>query len=268
MGTVKDQISAQSGPPAEMINLDNTKANLITSFDEIINKQVATAKQTYDESKSVYKTTLIGLVSLIIICAVITLILSIVIIRAVVIPVNKVTEKLKEISENNGDLTQRIGYKSGDEIGQLSSSFDLFVDKLHNIIKEVALSANTIASSSEELSMATRSTTQSLETISSTVEEISSSTSDGAAFAEETSAHLTDAARLAEATSTATKNTTNNSKKAKESAEEGATKISEIVSSITDIASSSQKVSLMINELDDSSKKIGDIIQIITGISA
>ena len=266
VGTVRLQVA--DGPPADMVNLDSTKAALVTCFDEIINKQVAAAKQTYDDSKGVYTTTLIGLISLIIVCALITLFLSIVIIKSIVVPVKGVTQKLKEISESNGDLTQRIGYKSKDEIGELSSSFDLFVDKLHSIIKEVALSANTISASSEELSMATKATTQSLETISSTVEEIASSTSEGAAVAEETSAHLTDSVRLAEATSMATKNTTNNSKKAKDSAEEGAAKISEIVSSITDIASSSQKVSLMIDELDDSSKKIGDIIQIITGISA
>ncbi|KZL89907.1 methyl-accepting chemotaxis protein [Clostridium magnum] len=262
-----NDLGAQAGPPTEMLNLDNTKTAVVSSFDEIINKQVTAAKQTYDESKSVYYTTLIGLVSLIAVCAIITLILSIVIIRAVVVPVKKVTQQLKEISENSGDLTKRIGYRSKDEIGELSSSFDLFVDKLHNIIKEVSLSADTISSSSEELTIATKATTQSLDTISSTVEEIASSTSDEAAIAEETSAHLAEAARFTEATSIATKNTTNNSKKAKESAEEGATKISEIVSSITDIASSSQKVSLMINELDLSSKKIGDIIQIITGIS-
>lgn len=267
MGAGGDSPGAQAGPPTEMLNLDNTKTAVVSSFDEIISKQVAAAKQTYDESKTVYTTTIVGLLVLIAVCAIITLILSMVIIRAVVVPVRRVTQQLKEISESSGDLTKRIGYRSKDEIGELSSSFDLFVDKLHNIIKEVSLSADTISSSSEELSVATKATTQALDTISSTVEEIASSTSDEAAVTEETSAHLSEVSRFTEATSVATKNTANNSKKAKESAEEGAIKISEIVSSITDIASSSQKVSLMINELDHSSKKIGDIIQIITGIS-
>jgi methyl-accepting chemotaxis protein len=260
--------TAQAGPPVIMINLDTTKSNLIISFNKIINNQVAAAKQTYDQSKGVYFTTLVGLITLIIICAVITLILSIIITKAVVTPVKKVTEKLKDISQSNGDLTKRIGYKSKDEIGELSSSFDLFADKLHSIIKDVALSANVISLSSKELTMATKTTAESLDTISSTIVEIAASTSDAAAITEETSAHTADAVRLSEATSITTKNTTNNSKKAKESAEEGAAKITEIVTSITDIASSSKAVSFMINELDVSSKKIGDIIQIISGISA
>ncbi|MCT8978621.1 methyl-accepting chemotaxis protein [Clostridium sp. CX1] len=270
IGVVRSQgtDAAQAGPPTEMIKLDKSKSDLIISLKEIIDKQVAEAKGTYDESKAVYKNTVIGLISLIILCAILTLILAKVIISAVVHPVRNVTERLKEISENNGDLTQRIGYESRDEIGELSSAFDTFVDKLHTIIKEVSDSAEIITTSSEELTKATRTTTESLDTISSTVEEITSSTSDSAAVSEETSGHLEEAARFSEATSIATKNTRQNSKKAKDAAEEGASKISEIVSSITNIASSSQEVSVMINELDHSSKKIGDIIEIITGISA
>lgn len=258
---------SQPGGDSEMKNLDTTKTAVISSLDKIINSQVTAANQTYSQSKGVYMATVIGLIALIGVCAVITLLLSIVIIRSVVVPVRKVTKQLKEISESNGDLTKRIDYKSKDEIGELSTSFDKFIDKLQGIIKEVSLSADTISSSSEELNEATKTTTQSLNLISNTVEEIASSTSDEAAIAEETSAHLAEAARFTEATSIATKETTNNSKKARESAKEGADKISEIVSSITDIASSSKQVSSMINELDVSSKKIGEIIEMITGIS-
>ncbi|AKN30352.1 chemotaxis protein [Clostridium carboxidivorans P7] len=257
----------KQGPPTEAINLDKAKISVVASFDEIINKHVASANSTYEMSKKVFGSTMIIIISLVAICLIITGILSLIIIKETVVPIKKVTERLKEISNNNGDLTQRIGYESKDEIGELSSNFDMFIDKLHVIIKEIYGSANTISASSEELSMATKTTAESLDTISSTVAEIASSTSDGAAVSEETSAHLAEVARFTEATSLATKNTTSNSKRAKRAAEDGSIKISEIVLSITDIADSSKQVSLMISELDNSSKKIGDIIQIITGIS-
>lgn len=267
VGAVKQQ-SAVPGPPTDMINLDTAKTNLALSFNKIINNQVEEAKQTYHQSQSVYSTTLGILISLIILCAIITLVLSTILTKAVVDPVKRVTEKLNEISQNNGDLTKRIDYKSKDEIGELSSSFDLFMDKLHKIIKELSHSASGISSSSEELRVATKTTVVSLDTISSTIEEIASSASDAAAISEETSAHTIEAVNLTKSTSIATKNTTNNSKKAKVSAKEGATKITEVISSITDIASSSLEVSLVINELEDSSKRIGDITSIISGISA
>jgi methyl-accepting chemotaxis protein len=266
-GNAQGNVNVTPGPPEGMVNFDKTKTALVTSFDEIINKQITAAKQTYSDSETVYRNTLISIISLIIVCAVITLILSIVIIRSIIVPVNRVTTKLKDISQSNGDLTQRIGYESKDEIGELSSNFDLFVDKLQTIISEVAASAETMSSSSNQLNKATSVSTQALEEISNTIVEIASSTSDGAAAAEETTARLTEAAKFSEATAIASKNTTNNSKKAKEVAEDSAVKICEIVSSITDIAASSKEVSVLINELDESSKKIGDIIKIITSIS-
>lgn len=261
------QATTGEGPPIGMLNFDKTKLALVASFDDIINKQVAAAKETYADSKTVYTTTLIELLALFTVSSIVIIILSIIIIRSIIVPINKVTTKLKEISQSNGDLTQRINYESKDEIGELSSSFDLFIGKLQSIISEVAVSAETISTSSNQLNNAAKVTTQSLEEISTTVVSIASGTSDGAAVAQETSASLTEATRFSEATSQASKNTAHNSRKAKEAAEEGSTKISEVVSSINEIATSSKEVSTIINELDVSSKKIGDIIKIITSIS-
>lgn len=256
-----------SGPPADMTNFDKTKTAVEASFDKIINKQVAAANQTYNSSEASYKAISFGLVVLLLICIGITFILSFIIIRSIIVPVRKVTTKLEEISQDNGDLTQRIGYESKDEIGQLSGSFDLFMGKLQSIISEVAASAKTISTSSNELNQAAAVSTKSLEQISGTIVEIASGTSEGAATAEETTASLSEAAKFSEATSNSSRNTAYNSIKAKEAAETGAGKINEIVSSITDIEKSSREVVSIISELDESSRKIGDIIKIITGIS-
>ena len=266
-GQVAGGTKMQEGAPTYVAAFDKAKLALIHSFETISSKQVVAAKQTYTDSKTVYTTTLIELISLFAVSAIIIIILSVIIIRSIVTPLKKVTTKLKEISQSNGDLTQRINYESKDEIGELSSNFDLFIEKLQSIISEVAISAENISSFSNKLNNSTLITTQSLEEISTTVVSIASGTSDGAAVAQETSASLTEASRFSEATANASKNTAINSKKAKKAAEEGSNKISEVVSSITEIATSSKEVSIIINELDDSSKKIGDIIKIITTIS-
>jgi methyl-accepting chemotaxis protein len=256
-----------TGPPAAMTNFESIREVLIKDFDKVIEKHASEAKTTYESSKVVYQNTRTILIVIIGASTLISIILSIVIIRAVTVPVRRVTSKLKEINESNGDLTQRINYASKDEIGDLSKNFDLFMDKLQGIIKDVAVSADTISISSDQLNASTTTSTESLEEIARTVMEISSSTADGAAAAEETTASLIEAASFSEATSTASKNTTSNSRKAKEAAEDGEVKVNEIVSSITEIAKSSKEVSSIINDLDNSSKKIGDIIKIITSIS-
>lgn len=247
---------------------DSAKTTLIEDFDKIINAHVTAANVTYKESQSIFKRTVAEIVIILTISIIIGLALSGIIMRGIVGPVKKVTAKLKEISENDGDLTQRIGYDSKDEIGELSISFDVFMNKLHTIIKEVSASAKTITGLSGDLNKATVVTAQSMDGISETISHIAASTSDTAAAAEETSAALSEAAEFSESTSSATKNTAANSKMAKETAEKGADKISQVVASINDIAVSSREVSSIVDVLDKSSKQIGEIVQMITSISA
>lgn len=260
--------AAANGPQQIFQKIDKAKKAAVASVDAIINKQIKNADQTYLDSEAVYKTTLMTILILVVLATTITILLSIIIQRSIIVPVKNVTKKLKEISQNNGDLTQRIDYKSRDEMGELSKNFDLFADKLQGMIKQVAVSAETISTSSEHLHEATGSTTTSLKGISKTVAEIANGTSQGAAVTEETTAKLVEAANFSESTSLATRQTTENTKKMKEAAEEGANKISEVVSSISSIAASSKDVSLIIKDLNKSSEKIGNIIQLITGISA
>lgn len=266
-GSDKNTPSGPAAPPKEVTDYDKSKADLIASFDEIILKQIDLAAKTYNESASNYKITLGTIGIIFAVSSAVTILLSILIIRAIAAPVKRVTAKLKDIAESDGDLTQRIGYISKDEIGELSGNFDLFMDKLQGIIKEVAISAETISGSSIQLTSSTIASTEALEGISNTVLEIAASSSEGAAVVEETSASLSEASEFSKATAEATKNTSENSKKAKEAAQEGAVNISEIIKSITAIETSSKEVANIISDLDVSSKKIGDIIQIITGIS-
>jgi len=52
-------------------------------------------------------------------------------------PLKLLTGKFKEISSGEGDLTQRVGIKTKDEVGNLSISFDIFIGKLHSIISKL-----------------------------------------------------------------------------------------------------------------------------------
>ncbi len=271
VGSVEEQteIDVESqGPPQEMLLLDTTKKEAVSSLDQIIDLQIEQAESTYNESEKVYKTTLVITILVIVIAFVTTLFLSIFIARSISIPTRRVTSKLKEISESNGDLTARIGYQSKDEIGELSKSFDTFVEKLQKIIKEVAGSAETISVSSDQLTDAASETTKSLEQITYTVSEIASGTSQSAAVMEETTGNLIEMASFSSRTSKATKQTADNTRLVHEAAVNGSKKITEVVSSISDIAASSKDVTIVINELNTSSNKISDFIQIITGISA
>lgn len=256
------------GPPAEMTALDQTKSDLIQAMDAWIDQHIKSAQQTYENSKSVFRSTLITMSVLIAIGGVITAVLTLFITRLVVNPLSKVTAKLREISESNGDLTGRLAYQSKDELGDLSRSFDSFIAKLQSMISEMIDSSGTIYESSERLSQATGTTTSTLEGISTTIREISGGTSENAAVAEETSASLAEMAKFSESTAIASTRTTESGKVAKLAAQEGAFKIEEIIGSIQEIEESAKLVSATIHQLEESSSRIGEITALISGISA
>lgn len=256
------------GPPEELQNVSTAINNLIASFDDIISNEVDASQETYNRSEATYLTTLKTLITLIVLCALLTLLLSILTIRATVIPIKQVNKRLKEISESSGDLTQRIGYQSKDELGELSSNFDLFINKLQAIIKDIYSVADSMKSSSTQLYKATETTTMTLEGITSTITQIAETTSDSATIAQQTHTNVDEIVRFSKSTSQTSNNALIQGKDARETAQMGAVKITEVVGSIEEIAFSSKDVSSIIDELNISSQKIGDIIQIITGISS
>ena len=70
---------------------------------------------------------------------------------AVVNPIKSVAESLSEISEGEGDLTVRLKVNGKDEIGQLSQSFNGFVEKIQNTVTELAQSVSMMTISADEL---------------------------------------------------------------------------------------------------------------------
>lgn len=267
-GAVQGAQDTQGGPPAEMENLDTARSELITAMDEWIDGHVRSAKQTYDESKRVYQGTLITMLALVVFSGGFVVLMTILIARSVIVPVNKVSGKLKDIAESNGDLTVRLGYTSKDELGELSQSFDSFISKLQVMVSGVIESAETISASSEHLSRATGNTTATFEEIARTISEISTGTSESAAVAEEASASLAEMAKFSESTAKASKMTAESGRTAKQAAEDGTVKIQGIRDSIQDVNHSTELVTKTLQQLSKSSDRIGEITTLITGIAA
>lgn len=80
--------------------------------------------------------------------AVIFMLARIVIVR----PVYRVVASLDDITKGEGDLTKRLDIANNDELGQLSTGFNTFLEKLHAMIKDVSSVVGTLSSSSSELS--------------------------------------------------------------------------------------------------------------------
>lgn len=93
----------------------------------------------------------------------------------------KTTNILKDIAQGEGDLTQRVKINSQDEIGQVGHWFNVFIEKVQNIIRDVTENTETLAASGTELNIIAdemhkgiENTVEKSNTVSAAAEEMSS----------------------------------------------------------------------------------------------
>ena len=118
--------------------------------------------------------------------------------RSVIItPIKKVVAALKDISQGDGDLTQRIDINTKDEIGELARWFNTFISRLNNIIVDIGSNSETVTASSGELLIISEQMSEDSEDLASrsnavaaAAEEMSSSMHSVAAASEEASVNL------------------------------------------------------------------------------
>ena len=80
-----------------------------------------------------------------------------VLIKAIVKPVEQITQTMHDIASGDGDLSQRISSQSKDEIGQLAEGFNTFVSKIQHTIEQVIDSAASVRSEMAHLSTVAQS---------------------------------------------------------------------------------------------------------------
>src|SRR6202521_2213109 len=95
--------------------------------------------------------------------------------RGMTRPVKGMADHLGEMAQGGGDLTRRIEIISNDEVGQMASSFNLFVKKLEEIIGEVRTSSDGIASAATQVATSTASLSQGTSEQAASIEETTSS---------------------------------------------------------------------------------------------
>ena len=161
-------------------------------------------------------------------------------------PINKVVGMLKEISEGEADLTQRLPEDAKDETGELAKYFNKFLEKLREIIisfKDVALqvssvsaemdqtldkitdSASSLASTSQETSATVQEITSSIEEVANNAQDIATSSEELARSAEKV---VNDTKKIGEKADVVSQN----SEKVGESIERLRNSIDEAVSSV------------------------------------
>ncbi len=207
---------------------------------------------------------LIVVISIIAILA--TIVISYLLIRSISTPVKKVTDTLHRISD--GDLTvDTLKIKSKDEIGVLVTSLNKMVTNMRDILSKVSDVSTQVAASSEEL-------TASAEQCTKANEQIAEATQKSASGAEEQLGSIQHSTDTIKEMSINIQQISENSKemytlsdKAFSASEHGIITVNDVVAQMNDITSTVSDSETVIRKLGEHSKEIGNIVEIITGIT-
>ncbi|WP_313799238.1 methyl-accepting chemotaxis protein [Cytobacillus sp.] len=210
----------------------------------------------------------VALLSAAIIATVLGIILGVFLLRAILIPLGQINKQLEDIAHGEADLTKRVRIKGKNEFGQLAQSFNIFVESLREIIKQVGSSSEQVAASSEELSASAEQSKTTTELISTSMQTIADSNSQQSEMMENSLQAVNQSLEnLVEVTEN-TANVAEVSSAMKIQAENGSESVKKVVEQMESIHQSVDLAGEGVNSLVSSVQEIKEISSLITDISS
>lgn len=187
------------------------------------------------------------------ICAFVIIVASVTMLHVSFKPLSRLNTLVANLSQGNGDLTQRLAVASKDEIGQICNSINLFIEKLQQMFIDVADSSKEIDRAVVHLSNQARSNlntlnqhTQETEQAITAIEEMSASAGSIAQSAD-------DAALLTERTN--------------RYADESKQTVTEAVNSVNGLVNQVSSMAETITRMSEDTKQINSVLQVIGAIA-
>lgn len=249
-GLYKSLVAESSGQSEINIDGEVYIANVYTS--PILNwKFVGLLKKSEVMAPATEMTWIIATVSLLLLLALSPL--SIYLARLISNPIIEVTDGLEQISQGEGDLSQRLKVRSDDETGQLAGSFNRFLTSISSLVNEINHSSCSISESSDKTKMLSNNLNNSIHMQQLALEQAATAINQMAATANEVASSCSSAADSA-----------NDTKKA---ATNGKHVIHKTVEIVQDLSKTLTDTTTSIKKLDIESQNITSILDVIKSIA-
>ncbi len=183
----------------------------------------------------------------------ISLILLGLLMKRLLMPLDRLHRSLIEVNSGNGDLTRRLPDTGNDEIALVSKEFNSFLQNLQIMIGEVKGSALLVRKRANETSDEATQSSGRLQQQLQELDQLATAMHEMASTAEEVARNAQGAAQAAKAASS--------------EAESGLHVVAQSTSAIQNLATEMDSTSQSINELAKLSNNIGSILSVITAIA-
>lgn len=246
--------------------VEENRAALNDTLKEMQKNNLTHAESINNDNTKSKQEILIVVTGIIIIALIILIALSTIISRMIVRPIKEVKGLLSKAE--NGDFTVKGSYHSKDEIGDLTSSFNNMTNSLQAVLSTVQDSSQQVASASEQLSASAEQNSNASEHITLTVQELTLGSDKQLDTVEDSSKVIRDITDHTKTISNYTEKITRDVLHASTLSTEGNEAIQKVNEQMNSIYENVGSLSKAVKSLNDRSHEIGDITNVITGISA
>ncbi|NUT78137.1 methyl-accepting chemotaxis protein [Pseudomonas sp. C1C7] len=168
-------------------------------------------------------------------------------------PLQVLTRVMEDISLGEGDLTRRLQVQSRDEIGQLATAFNRFVERIHQSIREVSSAALGVNEGARRVLEASNSSLSNFDDQSSRTNSVAAAINQLGAAAQEIAHNASDASHQAS--------------NARQQAEDGRQVVQRTIEVMNELSGKISESCANIEVLNDKTVNIGQILEVIKGIS-
>jgi methyl-accepting chemotaxis protein len=255
---------ALDGKSGSAVRIDSTGTSEFVGYDPVTIEGLnwglittAATDEVFGAVRSLRNTILVVILAVIVGVAGLALGVATLIVR----PINGTVIMLKDIAEGEGDLTRRLPVESSDEMGEMATCFNAFMDKLQAIIRQIAGDAATLSDASTSLSAIAGQMTAGVETmtrrseqVATAGEEMSANLNSVAAASEQAAGNVDMVASATEEMTTTVNEIAQNSEKARSITESAVVKAGNTSAKVDDLGRAADKISKVtevINEISE-----------------
>ncbi|WP_312342117.1 methyl-accepting chemotaxis protein [Stutzerimonas nitrititolerans] len=174
-------------------------------------------------------------------------------IRVLMGPLTDMGRAMANIAEGEGDLTRRLDVQSRDEFGELATSFNRFVERIHGSIREVSSATQAVHEVAQRVLNASNASMVNSDEQASRTNSVAAAINELGAAAQEIARNAADASLQASG--------------ARQDAEDGREVVQQNIAAMRELSEKIRASSAEIEALDAKTVDIGHILEVIQGIS-
>ena len=249
--------------------LDGPALEKYKQFTDLITKDrdrcIAGAREANDDGTAVYDSILMTTIIVAIIVVLVTCVCGFLLLRTISSSLDMVLTSLRKIAQ--GDLRVHLSTESGDEFAQMADETNKMLENIRNMTKTIQKTAESVADASGTLTNTAEQSAHATQSVAQSITEVAEA-SHGQMDSVAEAKHQVHAFTrgLSDATS-AIENVADDIEHTSQKAEEGNQLVVATVDQMNAIADTVVSSSEVVAKLGERSKEIGNIVEVISGIS-